>query len=80
MRFQSSLKGSLSVAVSHSSRLRGGLAVLSATCALAFVPGSQLALADERDREFEIRTLSTRAEMVSGGDGQQDDEPAPQPR
>jgi Tannase-like family of unknown function (DUF6351) len=39
-----------------------------AACALAFVPGRQMAFADERDRKFEIRTLSTRADMVSGGD------------
>src|SRR5882724_5580879 len=50
------------------SRLRNELALLSATCALAFVTGGRMALADERDREFEIGTLSTRADMVSGDD------------
>src|SRR6202521_863807 len=52
MRFQSSLKGSPSVAVIfRSSRSRRGLAVLLTTCAVAFVPGSRMAFADQRDRE-----------------------------
>jgi hypothetical protein len=48
--------------------LHTGWNVLLATCMMGLVAGSPGALADGRDEEFGIRTLSTRADMVSGGD------------
>jgi hypothetical protein len=52
----------------RSSGTRTGLKTLFGICALAFVFGGRAAHADEGDDEFEIRTLSTRADMVSGSD------------
>jgi len=52
----------------RASTLHTGWNVFVATCMIGFVAGSPVALADGPEGEFGIRTLSTRAHMVSGGD------------
>jgi hypothetical protein len=52
----------------RSSGSKTGLKTLFGICALVSVLGGLAAHADEGDDEFQIRTLSTRADMVSGSD------------